>query len=83
MCMRDMRVGRSSAACLCPADGLGRPADPAEEVDHLPQGTDGVFGAGVRAAPQYSAQRVRPAGPRRSKHRFLRHLRPRVVRNHI
>lgn len=66
---------------LCPlcADWLGWPADPAEEVDLLPQGPTGVFRPWVRAAPQRPAQCVRPAGSRRSQQRFLRRLWPRVV----
>lgn len=65
---------------LC-AERLGRPEDPAEEVDHLPQGQDGLFGPRIRAASQHPAQRVRPAGSGHSEQHFLRCLWPGMVRD--
>lgn len=62
------------------AEWLGGPEDPAEEVDYLPQGQNGVFSPRIRAAPQHPAQRVCPAGSRRSKQHFLWRLRPGMVR---
>lgn len=58
--------------------GPGRHQDSPEEVDHLPEGEDGVLPPRATRLPQQPEGRLHPAGPGLAWNHLLRHL-PRPV----